>query len=202
MKLPKYQQVAAMVRGQVADGVLIPGASAPSGATLARETGYSTLTCRRALQALVKDGVLVPGASRNARPRVPSAAQRDQTLDHAKRELSVRLAGLRRAAGLTQPQLAEMTGYSVTTIGHAETGRVWQSRPFWELADKALNADGELLLLHDTYRAAQVPTDPATAPEEIDPGTAATAEPATPAMILIVWTDGAITEVPMTRETR
>jgi hypothetical protein len=32
VKLPKYQQVAAMVRDQVADGALAPGAPAPSGA--------------------------------------------------------------------------------------------------------------------------------------------------------------------------
>lgn len=71
MKLPKYQQVAAIVRNQIKDGVLAPGASAPSGAALARTTGYSVLSCRRALRTLVEDGVLAPGASRNARPRVP-----------------------------------------------------------------------------------------------------------------------------------
>jgi hypothetical protein len=38
--------------------------------------------------------------------------------------------------GLTQPQLAAVTGMSVTSIGHAETGRLWQSRRFWELGDK------------------------------------------------------------------
>ena len=34
------------------------------------------------------------------------------------------------------PQLAAVTGMSVTSIGHAETGRLWQSRRFWELVDK------------------------------------------------------------------
>ena len=46
-------------------------------------------------------------------------------------------------------------------IGHAETGRVWQSRRFWELADKELNAGGELLALHDAYRAADIAAGPA-----------------------------------------
>jgi hypothetical protein len=32
---------------------------------------------------------------------------------------------------------------------HAETGRLWQSREFWEKADAALAADGELARLHD-----------------------------------------------------
>src|SRR5271168_5143281 len=73
---PKYARVAAAVRGQIADGTLRPGQPAPSGAALSRATGYSTLTCRRALRVLIADGVLVPGASASARPRV--AGQKDQ----------------------------------------------------------------------------------------------------------------------------
>jgi hypothetical protein len=69
------------------------------------------------------------------------------------RPASRALARHRHAAGLTQPQLAEL---SVTTIGHAETGRTWQSRPFWEHADKFLTADGELIRLHEAYRATEV----------------------------------------------
>ncbi len=73
MSLPKYAQVAVRVRAQIADGSLLPGQSAPSGAALARATGYSSLTCRRALRVLITDGVLVPGTSADARPRVPRA---------------------------------------------------------------------------------------------------------------------------------
>lgn len=138
----------------------------------------------------------------------PSPNRHDQTLDDAKRELSAALAGRRRAAGLTQPQLAKLVGLSVTTVGHAETGRLWQSREFWELTDKALHADGALLRLHDACRAAEVPPDPATVVEVTAPSITATAEAPptaegqpTPAIILIVWTDGAITATPMTRET-
>jgi GntR family transcriptional regulator/MocR family aminotransferase len=72
---PKYARVAAAVRGQIADGTLRPGQPAPSGAALSRVTGYSTLTCRRALRVLVADGVLTPGPSRNARPRVAGPPQ-------------------------------------------------------------------------------------------------------------------------------
>src|SRR5262245_48793033 len=104
--VPRYARVAAIVRGQIADGVLRPGAPVPSGAALARETGYSVVTCRRALLALTDDGVLVPGASRNARPRVPSADPGARSLADAGRALSVALAGRRRAAGMTQPDLA------------------------------------------------------------------------------------------------
>jgi DNA-binding transcriptional regulator YhcF (GntR family) len=182
MKLPKYKQAAEIVRRQVADGRLIPGASAPSGAELARMTGYSVLTCRRALQILVQDGVLTPGTSRNARPRVPVSGDHDETLEDARRKLSAALADRRHAAGLTQPQLAEIADVSVTTIGHAETGRLWQSRIFWERADKALGAGGELLRLHNAYRAAE---GPAPTPQS------------SPALILIVWTDGAVTIAPV-----
>jgi DNA-binding GntR family transcriptional regulator len=157
--MPKRAQVAARVRAQIADGVLAPGESAPSGAQLARVTGYSVLTCRRALQTLIKEGALVPGPSPGARPRVP--APDGEGLTSAARALSAALVARRRAAGLTQPQLAEIIGVSVTTIGHAETARLWHGRSFWERADKELRAGGELLRHHDAYRAATVPPSPA-----------------------------------------
>ena len=73
--LPKYLRVAAAVRGQIADGTLRPGQPAPSGAALSRVTGFSTLTCRKALRTLITDGVLLPGPSRSARPRVAGGPQ-------------------------------------------------------------------------------------------------------------------------------
>ncbi|MGH3249218.1 MAG: GntR family transcriptional regulator, partial [Trebonia sp.] len=79
--LPKYARVAAAVRGQVADGTLRPGQPAPSGAALSRVTGYSTLTCRRALRILIADGVLLPGPSRNARPRVAGPPEQQAERD-------------------------------------------------------------------------------------------------------------------------
>jgi hypothetical protein len=101
----------------------------------------------------------VPGPSRNARPRVadPAAPALERDLADAARALSAGLAARRHAAGLTQAELAELAGVSVTTVGHAETGRTWQSRRFWERADAALRAAGDLLRLHDAYRAASSP---------------------------------------------
>jgi len=201
MSLPRYKQVAAMVRGQVADGVLSPGAPAPSGAALSRVTGYSVPTCRRALRALVSAGVLVSGASRTARPRVPGPG--GQALADAGRALSAALAARRRAAGLTQPQLAGLIGVSVTRVGHAETGRLWQSRPFWESADKILHAGGELLRLHDDYRAAQLPSEPAAETSGTPSRTGRTESPAAVTVnvpgvvtcITITWAGGAVTTV-------
>ena len=154
--LPKYARVAAAIRSQVADGTLRPGQPAPSGAALSRVTGYSTLTCRRALRLLIAEGVLAPGPSRNARPRVagPPQLPAERDLAAAARSLASGLAARRRGQGLTQPELAARAGVSVTTVGHAETGRLWQSREFWQRADTVLGAGGDLLRLHDAYREA------------------------------------------------
>jgi DNA-binding XRE family transcriptional regulator len=152
--------------------------------------------------------VLVPGASPNARPRVPGPASRhEQGRADAARALSASLARHRRAADLTQPQLAALADTSVTTIGDAETGRLWQSRDFWERADKVLNAAGELIALHDVYRAstatppARANPDDATAdPAVVLAHSAVEAEtvamPSGPvACITITWEDGAVTTV-------
>jgi DNA-binding GntR family transcriptional regulator len=165
----KYHRAADLVRAQINSGKLIPGGPAPSGAGLARLTGYSTLTCRKALQTLIKEGVLVPGTSPNSRPRVPSRGNDQNALAqaHAARTLAKALAARRNAAKLTQPDLASITNLSVTSIGHAETGRLWQSRRFWIVMDEALKARGEL----------------------------------TPASIMILWSDGAITSIPVERNT-
>lgn len=193
MSMPKYAQVAASVRAQIESGTLPPGAPAPSGAALARITGYSAATCRQALRTLIEDGALVPGTSRHARPRVPGPATADdQPRANAARTLSTALASRRRAANLTQPQLAAITGVSVTTIGHAETGRVWQSRQFWERADEGLGACGELLRLHDAFRAAKV------SPEALAGNGARKVPDILPVSvkhIVITWSSGSVTIV-------
>lgn len=203
MTAPKYRQVATRIRTQIAAGLLVPGEPAPTGAALARATGYSQLTCRKALHTLIREGVLVPGASPGALPRVSprEPTPRERTLASAAGALSASLASRRRDAGLTQPQLATVTGKSVTTIGHAETCRLWQSRGFWELADKELRAGGEFLALHDAYRAAAVSTD-VTAHEETGseanadmPPVVAVEASASVASVAITWVDGTVTTV-------
>jgi DNA-binding transcriptional regulator YhcF (GntR family) len=188
----KYVQAAAVVRARIADGTLKPGDAAPSASALARVTGFNEMTCRQALRLLVRDGVLVAGASRLARPRVPSCASpEEQDAEDAARELSAGLIALRRAAGLTQRQLAALTGMSVTTVGHAETGRLWQSRQFWTAADAALAAGGRLLALHDACRAAR--------PGKAAAGQEAAALPAmagrTLTAVTITWSDGSVTNL-------
>jgi DNA-binding transcriptional regulator YhcF (GntR family) len=204
VSLPKYLQVAAYIRAQVVSGALLPGAPVPSGAALSRVTGYSFLTCRRALRTLISDGVLVPGVSRNARPRVapPAPVSGQRTPADAARTLSKSLAARRRLAGLSQPEFAKLIGMSVTTVGHAETGRLWQSRRFWERADGVLSACGELLALHDAYRAVTASASPDAAGEATaaDPAagvvTSSTVASSRPvACLTITWADGSVSTV-------
>jgi len=180
----KYQVAADIVRDMIADGTLLPGAPAPSGAELARKTGFGILACRQALGTLLADGTLMRGASPTARLR---AARRGGAgagdADALQVALSRSLAGRRHAAGMTQPELAVKLEVSVTTVGHAETGRTWQGRSFWLRADRELGADGDLLRLFDRYKAAECP-----APEaDVDamPEEAARGAPALPASVLL-----------------
>jgi hypothetical protein len=195
---PKYVQAAQRIRDQISDGTLKPGQPAPSGARLARETGYSALTCRKALRQLIKDGALTPGPSPTARARVAGPAVTPSPPAPGTRAraavLSADLAKRRKALGLTQPALAALTGYSVTAIGHAETGRNWQSRRFWEKTDCALAADGQLLYLYEAYTAADATAaEPGPEPgPERKPPTVRT-EPPAPALIMIIWSDGTVT---------
>ena len=129
VSLPKYPLVAVRVRAQIADGTLLPGEPAPSGAALARKTGYSVLTCRQALRILIMEGVLVPGASPGARPRVPARAPRPATgtlpMPHAPCPLPRGPPPRRWPDTASARQDRRDVDY---LVGHAETGRVWQSR--------------------------------------------------------------------------
>jgi hypothetical protein len=180
----KRDAVTRLLLGKIADGTLRPGAPVPSGAALAREAGCAPVTCLAALRALLADGTLARGPSRGARLRVaPPHGQRIAPVGALGQRLSRELAARRRADGLTQPELAKMLGVSVTTVGHAETGRLWQSRGFWERADGILLAGGALLRLHEQYQAAAVRPAPAAGDAEAAP--AAPAPPPLPASVTI-----------------
>jgi hypothetical protein len=185
----RYMRAAAIVRTQISDGTLKPGSPSPSAASLARLTGYSPLTCRQALRVLIAQGVLVPGTSPNARPRV--AVADGPPTGNLAGALSRGLARFRHAAGLSQPDLAARIGYSITTVGHAETGRLWQSRAFWEKADVALDAGGELTRLHDAYRAGT-----ANSVSE-EPPAASVPVPRAASLVRMTmhWSDGTVTTV-------
>ncbi len=54
----KYVRLAADLRAKIADGTLASGQPTPSRNKLARQTGWSPLTCVKALQLLEGEGLL------------------------------------------------------------------------------------------------------------------------------------------------
>lgn len=73
-----------------------------------------------------------------------------QAITDARCVLGAQLAACRRAAGLSQVQLAQKVGFiSRSAIANAETGRQGVSRDFWERIDPAVSAGGSLLAAFD-----------------------------------------------------
>lgn len=159
---PAYLQIAALIRSQIADGTLKPGDSAPSASGLSKLTGHNIAACQEAVRVLVQRGELVRWPSKNSRPVVPGTASDGKAVTNA-HELSNELRALRKKAGLMQVELAALIGVSDTAIGHAETGRLWHGRKFWETADAVLDAKGALLRRYAAYK------DAATAPTQFPP---------------------------------
>ena len=188
----KSDQVAGMIRARIADGSLRAGMYAPSGAELAKETGFANVTCRRGLRLLLRQGVLMQMA-RSTRYRVAGAPPADGL------ELSHALARWRSAAGFTQRELASAVGRSVTTVGHAETGRLWQSRGFWQRADLALGADGALLARYDAWRPGSPPGPTAgepvmtSAPVQFGAAAVVITLSCSPVPVSVRWGDGSVT---------
>jgi hypothetical protein len=140
---------------------------------------------------LIADGTLVAGPSRSARPRVAlPAGAHAPAAEALARELSATLASRRRAAGLNQPELAAKLQVSVTTVGHGETGRLWQARRFWKRADELLG--GGLLELYDRYSVARAMTREPDGEEP--PAPIATVLPVNVAItaegVAVTWPDG------------
>lgn len=77
-----------------------------------------------------------------------------QAPDKARAESGAELAAYRRAARCSQARLAQLTGYSRSTIANVKTGRQHVPRNFWERADAALRTGGTLATGHDELEAA------------------------------------------------
>jgi transcriptional regulator with XRE-family HTH domain len=63
-----------------------------------------------------------------------------------RREIGTALAAYLEASPLSQSDLARVTGYHRTSISHVQAGRQFPEREFWEKADNALGAGGELVV--------------------------------------------------------
>jgi transcriptional regulator with XRE-family HTH domain len=77
-----------------------------------------------------------------------------EAVTSARCALGIRLATYRRAAGLTQMNLASLIAFSRSTIANVETGRQHVPRGFWESADAAVHAGGALVAGCDELEAA------------------------------------------------
>jgi transcriptional regulator with XRE-family HTH domain len=73
---------------------------------------------------------------------VANEAERQDRLRHA---LGAELASLRKAARVTQQHLAHQSGYSRSSVTHAEAGRQLLDQDFWQTADRLVKANGRLL---------------------------------------------------------
>jgi transcriptional regulator with XRE-family HTH domain len=65
------------------------------------------------------------------------------------------LAAAREAAEIGQQQVARKTGYSRSSVAHAEAGRQLLSREFWKTADELVGAEGVVLAGYDQVQAAK-----------------------------------------------
>ncbi len=70
-----------------------------------------------------------------------------------KRALGRQLAASRQAVEIGQQQVAHKTGYSRSSVAHAEAGRQLLTRDFWKTADALLRADGALLARYERVQA-------------------------------------------------
>ncbi|HEY0717108.1 MAG TPA: helix-turn-helix transcriptional regulator [Streptosporangiaceae bacterium] len=77
-----------------------------------------------------------------------------ESLLQMRRALGRQLAALRNRAGLSQWDLAPLTGYSRSTLSDAELGRHRLRREFWLRCDQLLNADSRLLAAYDRIETA------------------------------------------------
>ncbi len=89
-------------------------------------------------------------ASTATSPDAPGA----ETVTQLRRALGRQLAALRNRAGLSQWELAPLTGYSRSTLSDAELGRHRLRREFWLRCDELLKADSHLVASYDRVESA------------------------------------------------
>ena len=86
-------------------------------------------------------------------------AREPEVIAELRRTLGDRLAVLRQAAELTQAQLAQVAICDRTTVAHIEKGRSRADERFWQAADDACQANGELLAGFHELEAAKYEHD-------------------------------------------
>lgn len=89
-------------------------------------------------------------ASTATGPDAPGA----ETVTQLRRALGRQLAAMRNRAGLSQWELAPLTGYSRSSLSDAELGRHRLRREFWLRCDELLKADSHLVASYDRVESA------------------------------------------------
>jgi DNA-binding XRE family transcriptional regulator len=77
-----------------------------------------------------------------------------ESLLQMRRALGRQLAAMRNRAGLSQWDLAPLTGYSRSTLSDAELGRHRLRREFWVRCDELLKAESRLVASYDRIESA------------------------------------------------
>jgi transcriptional regulator with XRE-family HTH domain len=85
---------------------------------------------------------------------VNGVTEEPEHLVKLKQALGAELASLRKAARVTQQHLAHQSGYSRSSVTHAEAGRQLLDQDFWQTADCLVRADGRLLGRYQEVMAA------------------------------------------------
>jgi transcriptional regulator with XRE-family HTH domain len=95
-------------------------------------------------------------------------AREPEAIAVLRQALGERLATFRRAAELTQGQLAHATICDRTNVVHIEKGRNRADERFWSKADEACNAGGALLAAFHELEATKTEHDHAVRVRELD----------------------------------
>ena len=94
-----------------------------------------------------------PNASTATSPNLGAPGDAE-TVGQMRRALGQQLAAMRNRAGLSQWELAPLTGYSRSTLSDAELGRHRLRREFWLRCDELLKADSRLVASYDRIETA------------------------------------------------
>src|SRR6201999_4157627 len=95
-----------------------------------------------------------PGSGVPVRPAPAPDEASGESLQQMRRALGRQLAALRNRAGLSQWDLAPLTGYSRSTLSDAELGRHRLRRQFWVRCDELLKAENRLVAGYDQIESA------------------------------------------------
>ena len=99
----------------------------------------------------MKPGPLAVRASFDGEPLDEAGAE---SLLQMRRALGRQLAAMRNRAGLSQWDLAPLTGYSRSTLSDAELGRHRLRREFWVRCDELLKGESRLVASYDRIESA------------------------------------------------